>query len=221
MRFSAKTIALAASLWAAVLAPSAAFATIYDQGAVTVTGGPTVVDLIGLDGYAPFPVDTTVYLTVRGGVIQNADWNVSFNYQKLWWETWGDQRVLWGNEYFGGLSINENDSGAFDQLLTYDATLASPPWASFDKLRISTLGTNFCDQPGLPDYVDCAFTLLDSRSDYVHFAVAADRDFTWTISDVAPAPEPSTWALMTVGMGGLGALLRRRRAAAGHRALAC
>jgi len=35
------------------------------------------------------------------------------------------------------------------------------------------------------------------------------------IASVVPIPEPGTWALMLVGVGGLGAMLRMRRKSAG------
>jgi len=40
-----------------------------------------------------------------------------------------------------------------------------------------------------------------------------DGKFDWSIAERGGAPEPASWALMLVGFGGLGASLRRRRAA--------
>lgn len=46
------------------------------------------------------------------------------------------------------------------------------------------------------------------------FKVLAKYSGTATLVSPSAAPEPAAWALMLLGFGGLGAVLRRRRAAA-------
>lgn len=68
-------------------------------------------------------------------------------------------------------------------------------------------------------------TYLDTGANYTNARITLDHGATWTTntrnglalrltgdvgSPAAPAPEPSTWALMLLGFGTAGAMLRRR-----------
>jgi hypothetical protein len=64
------------------------------------------------------------------------------------------------------------------------------------------------NNPGPAENV--GFTLLYSE------CCGAPADLLFTVNNVSPGgvPEPATWAMMLVGFGGLGAMLRRRRSVA-------
>lgn len=207
-----KPLVVAASLCVACLFPSWARATIFAQGSVAASGGPAVFTL-SANPHARFPLDTPVYLTVDGGDIVSADWFVEYDFQKLWWEMFpGTGLTLWGNEYTGSLHIRENDSGSVPPLFSYQAELVTQPWGNFDRIRIDKgPGVDFCNEPGLPLFEDCNIHLLDLGNISPIFTVAAGQDFTWTLSDQSPVPEPSTWTLLLTGVGALGAMLRRGR----------
>ena len=61
----------------------------------------------------------------------------------------------------------------------------------------------FSNGPSLP-VPNGSYQLYDNTGEYVYGAFSA----------AAAVPEPAAWALMTLGFGGLGAVLRRRRTAA-------
>ena len=50
--------------------------------------------------------------------------------------------------------------------------------------------------------------------DFVETAQAGGQNFLITSVSGATAPEPASWALMIAGFGGLGVMMRRRRALA-------
>lgn len=54
---------------------------------------------------------------------------------------------------------------------------------------------------------------FDSAIDSIVFASGANSLEISDVGAVAAVPEPATWALMILGMGGVGALMRRRRLA--------
>jgi hypothetical protein len=57
------------------------------------------------------------------------------------------------------------------------------------------------------------FSLIPGVPDgYIYFTLADGAGNLLQVTSIAPAPEPSSWALMIGGVFGVGALLRRRRA---------
>jgi hypothetical protein len=65
-------------------------------------------------------------------------------------------------------------------------------------------------------YVTGYFYLTDATR-YIHGNFGSTGHLSWAISGgggATSAPEPATWAMMLLGFGGMGAVLRRRRAIA-------
>jgi len=68
------------------------------------------------------------------------------------------------------------------------------------------------------EYWNSYFTHIDfgdGQSGYVSSMPDGSTNETWYVRDVAAVPEPATWAMMIIGFGGVGSMVRsssRRRA---------
>jgi len=154
------------------------------------------------------PHDTPVlplqdlFLTVTGGSFDAVHWASWDNYRLAWWEFVPDHGwILSGNEYF------VTDVGA-KQLRPDLAIFRNQPLETYD---------NCATAPKI-NFQTCAVFDLGGSVVFSDAVVEASNDFTLTLSDQPPPggiPEPSTWALLVLGFGGLGALLRRNRRNAG------
>lgn len=78
----------------------------------------------------------------------------------------------------------------------------------------------FAEAPGIPGSLDTPFSLSPSANSYADLALSDGSggyslwlrgNVSSVTSVTAGVPEPSTWALMILGFGSAGALLRRRR----------
>lgn len=72
--------------------------------------------------------------------------------------------------------------------------------------------TLFDPGPGVHDGSLSPFTITGGLKELIVSGISpgASGDYSGTLS-FAPVPEPATWALMIMGFGGLGAVLRSRR----------
>ena len=55
--------------------------------------------------------------------------------------------------------------------------------------------------------------IFNFRQGFVYAGLANDQDFAGGTLNLAPVPEPATWAMMLVGFAGIGIASRRKRAA--------
>ncbi|HEX7945546.1 MAG TPA: PEPxxWA-CTERM sorting domain-containing protein [Phenylobacterium sp.] len=137
----------------------------------------------------------SLYLYVDHGTLNSVDMFIHVEWEWLWWEKWGDDWYLSGNEYFKFIYPEIHPSGKMAQLIYQ---------------QMPSFYT--CD--GQPRIVDAICSQREIRQFLlVNSAVVASRErFTLTLSNERPAvPEPMTWALMVTGFGGIGAVLRRNR----------
>lgn len=93
------------------------------------------------------------------------------------------------------------------------------PVAGISLTGFSDLGPMFLQSYNCPHPLACILdqgpALLSRASDGTSFSIATNLVRTGeTYVFGAGAPEPSTWGLMIAGFGGMGAMLRRRRASA-------
>lgn len=201
---------------ALLLAGGSASATIYDQGMESVTGGPTDVEILG--NFAQLPAGKTIYLTLSSGVIDHASWLVDTEWGALWWEIWGwddsgPQYVLWGNEYpiSGYLQGNDDQRIGYAPGHDFHATSTLTPRVASLLVTENVNGFYDCDSVQIVGR-DCSLWGELDRASLDRFVVHADRDFTWTLSDTRPVPEPASWVLLIAGSAMVGVALRRRRA---------
>lgn len=141
----------------------------------------------------------SLYLYIDGGTFKSVDMRMNLEWQELWWEYdhYYGEWYLWGNEYFKTVYSEMHPSFRMSQLI-YD--------------RIPSF--YHCNREPKVIWETCAQTQLDQYSHlWVESAVVASHErFTLTLSNERLAvPEPLTWALMVVGFGGVGSMLRRSR----------
>lgn len=118
--------------------------------------------------------------------------------------------------FYGGLFANTLASGAAEIL---GAAFNSP--TDTLQVAVSSEVNSFVPAPSIQASVSYAATGRDSgfgvfASGDTH-VVLASQTVTSGVVAASAIPEPMTWALMTVGFGGLGAMLRRHQAIAGLR----
>lgn len=139
-----------------------------------------------------------------------------------------DQPTLdaFNTEMFGAIS---DEVGVFTHTFTFLTSL--PSVASSSVITLHLLGTDDIDLTAIdldgwafeqhgfdPDAEAWDLNLVDlgpgSHTITVHGSVVSGpASYTGTLN-VAAVPEPATWAMMIMGFGGMGAVLRRRRGAA-------
>lgn len=206
---------LAAAAALALAGPTSA--TIYEQGAVSVTDGPTSVTV--LSNVVNLPTDRTLYLTLDSGVLTGAMWGVDIVWAASWWEEFAPGQLwLSGNEYIMSPILIDADHqvAAFSPGHYFDATSTlTPALATFFLGDHSNSFFDCSDPYARPLGQHCAEFVFNLHDYLNQFTVLADRDFTWTLSDVAPVgvPEPTSWILLILGVGLGGAGLRARRRA--------
>lgn len=75
--------------------------------------------------------------------------------------------------------------------------------------------SSFNPQPDPPgDVLKGSFQFANLEDPWMAFRISVDGDALSFALDTSGAPEPAEWALMIVGFGGVGAMLRTRRKAA-------
>lgn len=164
----------------------------------------------------------SIFITVDRGTITGAQWLITGELAKLWWDPMGggfdenDEPIpaLTGNEYiyspdctvsaggtcggFGGLS-----GSLVDNVLRFDFT---PP-----------TDVNNCPPTYQGSDADCAFFYTFYNVQFDIGVDAGDGDVVFSFADAAPGggsvvPEPASWVLLIAGFGLVGGVLRRRRA---------
>jgi hypothetical protein len=209
-----------------LLAAGPSAATIIDQGSVTVTGG--LQDVFVITNDVPFHYGHgQVFLTVDGGKVTDAQWSARHWLQDLWWdfepgydslgnpawipvyldgdETYADfylgaQQTIVRNEgprFYSNLKHNVATFSAVDDTPSFNVCAEQD-----HPYPITVSPPNLCASGTLPG---SNFALLNA------FNVTASHDFSWTLSDVRPVPEPATWTMLIVGLGLLGEAARQRR----------
>jgi hypothetical protein len=96
-------------------------------------------------------------------------------------------------------NLSAGASGSYQQSIDGGSSLAVP--GSVDAAGLAAF---FTSQGALPWYEQV------SGSDYALLASYSGTATLVSFTDVSAAPEPASWALMLLGVGGLGAMLRRR-----------
>lgn len=185
----AKALCVAASLTLLGGAPATA-AILWQQ-----TFDP---DPSGLTRVTIHPNDRTVqslYLYLDRGTLNSVYMFLDIEWQELWWERHGEHWHLSGNEYFRGIYPELHPSRRMAQLIYQEM----PSFYT-------------CEREPKVELRVCAQSELDQRLMAGDAIVAGRERFTLTLSNERPAvPEPSTWALMITGFGGVGAMLRGNR----------
>ncbi len=173
---------------------TATWAPDLQSGTVEFNGLMTITDTDGLSLLAQFSQDDIM----QDGFTATADGQFNLNYD------------ITGQHDFSG-------HGQWDLVAT-DLT--------DDTIHSYRLGDSFTDTinetSGLQSVALTAghiyfFQLQDAETFTVsHNSLGDTSNFSWTIDSNAPAgvPEPAAWALMILGFGGIGTVLRRRRTAA-------
>ena len=169
----------------------------------TYAADPAGVTSVSSD-LGPLPLQD-LYLRVSGGAFDTVGWTSWYSYGRLWWEDIpGLGWLLTGNEYIGG------EAGVAH---------TGPKLSFFEAIPLPTF--DFCDDPAAkaPGQPTCAQFDRGSSVVFSGAQVFATDDFTLTLSDqpLAAIPEPSVWALMILGFGGLGVAVRRARGSASAR----
>ncbi len=155
------------------------------------SGSPDGGYFFGADAaYADAPISQTI-----NGLTAGHQYTLSFSYAGAQFtDALGPNQEGW-NVTFGGDSAStstlNNASEGFTGWNTFSQTFT----ASSSSQLLSFLATG--GPSGLPP-----FALLDGVS------------LTDSTPPPPPVPEPATWAMMIVGMGAMGAVIRRRRAGA-------
>lgn len=170
-------------------------AVLWQQTFVADPGGVTTVS----PGLGSLPLQD-LYLEVAGGTFDTVDWVSWHSYGRSWWDYIpGVGWYLSGNEY-----IAFNGSGV---------THTGPTLSFFEAIPLNVF--DFCSDPAakVPGQLTCLQYDRGSMVVLNGAKVFADQDFTLTLSDQPPiaVPEPSAWALMVLGFGGLGLAIRRAR----------
>lgn len=208
---SALAIAASCTLWA-----GAAQATVHNinlSGTVangfaqTVISGPSRFDFftLGLSGFEDMDpiivaqgdtINATVTLDTLLTVPASVDrTNLFLSLQGVWFPG-GDTGVTGGMSFFNGSDL------VF--------SLPSTTTTSTGQLIVS--GNLF--PPNNIEYSFDSFTTsftVDTLSSPANLDVAIAGYGLVSPSGIAPVPEPATWAMMIIGFGGVGALMRRRR----------
>jgi hypothetical protein len=153
------------------------------------------------DGYLPTGGDFLGLLS--GGNGQGVYATVSQSFTVTGTQTLSGDAAFLGHDYLpydddGFVSVFDNSSGTtlFSASIGTVGDFGSTPWTHFS----TTLGTgSYTVQAGVRNNLDNNFSshlVIDS------FSLTGGA-----------APEPAAWAMMLVGFGGMGALIRRRRTA--------
>lgn len=85
-------------------------------------------------------------------------------------------------------------------------------------LEVAVGGSSLTLHGTLPSYLPYSFSFVGTGSDSLSIGAVNSSGFYYvdgvTVEPAAAGvPEPATWALMLVGLGGIGAVLRRRKVA--------
>lgn len=125
-----------------------------------------------------------------------------------------DQGSIW--QQLTGLTIGQNYSILFDMAGNPDGggstkvAVVSDAGNQTDVFNFNTAGTTHANMGWVTQQFNFTAT---STSALLTFSSAQNNPFGAAIDNVrdAAVPEPATWAMMLVGFGGLGAMLRRKR----------
>ena len=94
------------------------------------------------------------------------------------------------------------------------SNIANGPGTNIDFTSVTLNGVNFDLSPtGAAEFGSLSpIALMDTNTLVVRGVTSGAASFAGTLSfDVAAVPEPATWALMLLGFGGVGLVLRRRK----------
>jgi len=188
------------------VAPLAGFAS---YGAGTNIGGWVVsqgqIDVVGANFLAPdfvasdgvYSVDMNGSNGTRGGVAQTFDTVANTSYRV----TFDLNANVYDN--FVGIKNVEASAGDFTGVFGYDTSLHTQgqpsPWTSFSfNFTASSASTTLAFESFFPNATGPGSN-FGALLDNVNVTVAA-------------VPEPTTWAMMILGMAGVGISMRRRKA---------
>ncbi|WP_293407610.1 PEPxxWA-CTERM sorting domain-containing protein [Phenylobacterium sp.] len=165
---------------------------------------PDVDGFIYASGAFDWPPEghsATATLTFSGLALIDAVFTGNVEERKTWW----DEAIggVWGNEY----------SLAYDCSLTGGCVVVTSPGTASGVLS-TPLGF---DRPCTPTTLgDCSSHFFPQFATFdgvfrVSPAARAPYSVSLTISDFTAVPEPAGWAMMIVGFGLVGSMLRRSR----------
>lgn len=211
-------------------APSASATVLFQQtvdveawyGSPVIPGNPVDVNVpigVFLDGYfGLYPYSKGAYLTVDAGSLLSVgfDWMPVGNFE--WRESNnplianGQTIPLWVTSVFDTPTFSLRVAGIDQIQQMFFASLAN------NTFTVSVIDHSHpfqsCSSPGpLGDSGGpfCGEYMFEEHVFLAYVVIHVDRNFTWTVSDTAPVPEPETWSLLIGGLGFAGAALRSRR----------
>jgi hypothetical protein len=167
---------------------AAAQATTY-QGTETIDGA--TID-ISLTTNGTIGVITSSDITAFDISMVDGAYSADINNSTGYFSSWTNDLTATPTELSFNFQVDHT------QIFFYDSTETDTYFGLNDYASSQDFGFTFFPFPGAPGYPGTSGTVPESGE--LVLATAP-----------SPAPEPSTWALMLVGVGGMGLMLRRAR----------